>query len=164
MKNKKLIFVMSLAAILLIASVLVVNAAEIRGVSGSVSYPYGDGVARFELSAHQSATGDVSGMFRYKSITSTSNGWFRQDATVICLAFDEYEGSPAVTIVAQLDHVDEGGDGAPGQYLKFWVVDTGPSNDLAGLVIWPPVDDQPDCDYELPFYLWPAEHGNLVIH
>jgi hypothetical protein len=163
MKNKKLHLVVSLAAVLLLASVMVVSAAPKRAITGAVNYPWVDGRGWLEINVHQTETGEVFGRVRYKALTSETNGWRKWDSTPICMSFDVYEGNPAASLVFQINDITPGGLGVPGQYIKIWVVDTGPQNDLVGMNVYPPVDDQPNCDYELPFFFLTAEHGNYVI-
>jgi hypothetical protein len=95
-------------------------------------------------------------------------GWRRWKAHAICLAFGEgFDGEPAAAIVVQFDRISGWGPGTAGQYAEFWLSDGGTpatEGDLGGIVVFPPVDDQPDCSYELPWAYWPVNAGNVVIH
>jgi ABC-type transport system substrate-binding protein len=57
--------------------------------------------------------------------------------------------------------------GEAGQYMKFVLSDVGTpggEGDWGGIIVFPPVDDQPACGYELPWAYWPMNAGNVVIH
>jgi hypothetical protein len=95
-------------------------------------------------------------------------GWRRWKAHPICVGFGEgIYGEPAASFVLQIDRISGWGPGEVGQYMKLWASDGGTpatEGDLAGINVFPPVDDLPDCDYEPPLAYWPLSGGNLVIH
>jgi len=173
MKLRKWSLVFVLVLILLVASVVAVNAAAKLRVTGGINYPYPPdlltGWAWGEMNITIDQDGKAEGMFRYKSYTVDKpkdfGGWIGEP---ICGALGEYMGLPTVAIVVRVaDTVD-----APewvGKYAKFTASDGGPKaeDDLVGLVAWGPegpVDEQPECVFEEPFFAWPGVNGNFTIH
>lgn len=95
-------------------------------------------------------------------------GWRRWKGHAICVGFGEgFHGEPAASFVLQIDDISGWGPGEVGQYLKLWVSDGGTpaaEGDLAGVVVYPPRNGQPNCRYQRPKAFWPLGGGDLVIH
>ena len=169
MKLRRVLLVTVLVVILLIGSVAAVNAAKMRRVTGAMNYNYdAAGWAWFELNvAFDPATQEASGWTHYKSYTTEKpKDWGGWRSEPVCAALTEYEGDPAVIMVVEIVEVIDDSSLTVGEYVKFLVSDGGPhaSNDLAGLMIFPPVADEPDCSFQDIFWSWYGVNGNVTIH
>ena len=120
-----------------------------------------------QLNFQEVAPGEASGLLHLREYWG-EEGWRRWTGQAICMDFGEgFDGEPAVAFVVQIEKISGPGPGEVGQYAKAWGSDGGTpawAGDQAGLIVWPPVDDQPECGYELPWAYWPLGAGNLQIH
>lgn len=170
MKLRRVLLVTVLVVILLIGSVAAVNAAKMRRVVGGMNYDYdAAGWAWFELNVtYDPVTEEVNGFTHYKSYTTEKpKDWGGWRGEPVCANFTEYEGNPAVIMVVRI--VEALGDNTvtPGWFVKFLTADGGPhaSNDYAGLMIFPPIEEEPDCSFDDPiFWDWYGVNGNITIH
>lgn len=168
---KKMILVLVLVLVLLLGTILVANAKGLIKVTGGMHYPYGAGRGQVELNIRiDPATYEMTGFVKYRSYDNEGNpkefgGW---NGLPICGDYKLTEdGKPAVSIVLQLkDSTYWPND----YYVKFNVIDGGQNSqqDLAGLVVFPPVDNQPSCEFEdaldIPGFTWFGVGGNVMIH
>lgn len=169
MKLKRVLLVTALVAILLVGSVIVADAAKMRRITGAMNYEYDyAGWAWVELNVtFDPATGEANGFTHYKSYTiEKPKDWGGWDGEAVCAALTEFNGAPAVIMVVEIVAVRGEDPLAVGQFVKFITSDGGPhaSNDQVGLMIFPPVEDEPDCSYIEPFYSWYGVNGNVTIH
>jgi len=167
---KKVILVAILVAMLLAGIVLVASAKGLIKVTGSMNYPYGDGWGWAQMNIKlDPATGEAVGFGQYRSYSNPDNpkefgGW---RGKAVCGEYGEYNGDPAVVAVLQLEETT---NFVVGQYIKFVMTDGGPdaSDDMVGLIAFPPVDEHPGCDFEdpMPFEwaVWYGVNGNVMIH
>ncbi|MEJ2759745.1 MAG: hypothetical protein P8046_14800, partial [Anaerolineales bacterium] len=112
-------------------------------------------------------TGITDGFINYRSYSEEKpknlGGW---KGTPICGEYSTYNGFPAVVLVVQLDEADVW---TAGDYVKFMMVDGGQNatEDLLGLIVFPPIPEPPNCDFELPpdipGFSWYGVNGNLTI-
>lgn len=138
-------------------------------VTGTAHWSFPSSRAWAEVNVHERAPSQAEGLVNFKEYDEAL-GWRRWRARAICVAFGEgFAGEPAATFVVQLESLT--GWTFPGekvgQYLKLWTSDGGTpatAGDQAGLIVFPPVDDQPACGYQLPSTYWPLDDGNLMIH
>ena len=162
--KKRLILMVALVAILVLGTVFVAYAGSAGRITGAMKAEYFTGWNWFQINVDVSPSGEASGFAKYRSWTEAPNEWDYWRAEPICVSFGEFEGMPAATIVSKFTEASD--DLIVGQYSKGIFVDGGSNakNDLIGLVVWPPVDDEPDCAFEEPFYAWPGVGGNITIH
>lgn len=166
---KKLFLVLTLV-ILLIGSVVVAKAANQTRITGGMNYPYADGGwawAEMNITIDP-LTGEANGFGDYRSYSVDKpkdwGGWY---GNAICGAVGEYEGMPAAVVVLQLEETT---DFTVGQYIKFLIADGGQpaTEDFVGLIVFPPADIQPNCDFEMPLpyegFTWYGVGGNITIH
>ena len=120
----------------------------------------------------------AKGIVNWK-IHSPTDGWRLIDARATCLAVtDQPDGSKTAVVVSQLVRVRGWGQGAPGEYARFWVRDGGTPG-AAGdqwtsqsyqlepewIEFWPADGPAPDCESIFPDGPpFDVERGNLVIH
>jgi hypothetical protein len=170
--KKRMLIVLVLVAVLLIsggsAPVLAGSPRKITGGIHFMAPMFGleDGWMRFnvrEVGPGNSATG----WLRWKEYME-EYGWRRVVAHPTCVTFGVYEGKPAAVFVVEIDSKRGWGDGEPGQYIKFWVLDGGTPGRMGDdftTLTWPPAGDPPGCDYEDPTFLpFVVDGGNLVLH
>jgi hypothetical protein len=74
----------------------------------------------FNFSIHEVGSGPdgARGWVKWKEYDEDL-GWRRVQARAICVAFGEYVGQPAATVVVQIDNRTGWGEGNPGDYMKF---------------------------------------------
>jgi hypothetical protein len=162
--KKRIIIVISLVAVLVLGTVFVAQAGADRKIQGMMKAEYYGGYNWMVLNVHVSPSGEVTGdMAHYRSYRETPNEWNYWRSETLCVTFGEYDGKPAAVSVGRFV---ESTNWPVGYYSKGIFVDGGPNakNDLVGLIVWPPVPDPPNCDFEEPFYAWPGVAGNITIH
>lgn len=179
MKARKMFFVLVLAALLLLGTVLVASAANTARLTGSFHYDYEEtGRAWSTLNvSFDPVTYDAEGVIHYRvyGVNENPKEWESWVGEPVCAALGEIDGHPAVSLVVQVveqNNIDPAWvEEYP--YMKYTVIDGGQnaSEDWFGLVVWDllnnhPVADMPSCEFEepLPFAIWPGVHGNFTIH
>jgi len=138
-------------------------------VTGTAHWSFPHSQAWAEVNVQERTPSQAEGFVNFQE-EDNALGWRRWRARAICVAFGEgFAGEPAAAFVVQLESLS--GWTFPGeqvgQYLKLWTSDGGTpatAGDQAGLIVFPPVDAQPPCDYQLPAPSWPLKGGNLMIH
>jgi len=164
--GKRIAILMVLMAVVVLGGTPSAKADAARKVTGSVQWGSPGWRAWLEANIHEVAPGEAKGNISLKEYDEEL-GWRRWKGHPICVAFGEgVNGEPVASFVLQIDRIRGWGPGEAGQYAKLWLSDGGSpaTKDAAGLVVWPPVDAQPDCGYEEPWAAWPLDGGNLVIH
>jgi hypothetical protein len=139
-----------------------------RKVTGGMGWWFPEGRGWVELNIQEVGPGEAKGWVNLKEYDELL-GWRRWKGRAICVAFDVLDGEPAAAFVVQIERFSGWGypGEAAGQYVKLWGIDGGTpaaAGDWAGLIVFPPVDEQPSCEYELPWAAWPLNSGNMVIH
>lgn len=162
---KKLLLILTLVLVLLVGSVIAARAASPTRIAGSMNYPYYDGWAWATMNvAVDPDTGEASGFIHYKSYpTEKIEEWYGWTGEPVCGSFVEYEGMPAAVLVIK---IVEAPDMESGTFLKILVADGGQnaSEDLIGLIIFPPQESDPGCGFVEPYYEWFGVNGNITIH
>ena len=158
--------------LVLMMSVLTLGAATAgadaaRAVTGGIQWSFLGSSAWFEMDIHEVAPGEAKGPVNLKEYVE-GLGWRRWKGHPICVAFGEgFAGEPAASFVVQIDSISGWGPGEVGQYMKLWVSDGGTpatEGDLAGVIVFPPRDHQPNCGFRRPKGFWPLDGGDLTIH
>ena len=162
--KKRLLLMVVIIVGLVLGTVFVAYAGSKGKITGSMKAVYGTGYNWFQVNIHVDPSGEPSGFAKYRSWTEAPNEWGYWIAEPICVSFVEYGGMPAAILVTRFTEDDE--DLLVGQYAKSIIVDSGSNakNDMLGLVVWPPVNDELDCSYQEPFWLWSGVGGNITIH
>jgi hypothetical protein len=166
MKNRISILLVLIISLLMLGGTASAGADAARKVTGGFQWWFPGFHAWAEVNVHEVAPGEAKGSINIKEYDEEL-GWRRWKGHPVCVAFGETEaGEPAASFVVQIDRIRGWGPGMPGQFAKLWGKDSGSPapKDEVGLIVWPPVDDQPDCGYEFPWAQWPSQAGNLVIH
>jgi hypothetical protein len=168
MKKRTMILLVFTVSLLILGATASAGADAARKITGGVQWWSPGFHGWINLNIHEITPDEAKGMLSLKEFDEEEEPvWRRWKGHPICVAFSETEA--AASLVFQIDRISGFGPGEAGQYAKFWVLDGGSSatKDEGGLIVWPPEDDQPICDYEAPEtpdYKFPFQAGNLVIH
>lgn len=169
MKKRIAVLLVLVPVLLVLGGTSSAGADAARKVTGGFQWSSPQSRAWAEVNVSEIGPGRAKGSVNFKEYDEIL-GWRRWKAHAVCVAFGEgFDGEPAATFVAQIDRISGWtfpGENA-GQYMKLWTSDGGTpatNGDQAGLVVFPPKDEQPNCDYELPWTNWPLSAGNLVVH
>jgi hypothetical protein len=154
-------------ALLMLGGAAPAGADSTRKVTGEIQWSFEGGYAWFAFDVREVVPGEAQGSVSLKEYDEEL-GWRRWKGHPICVAFAEgFDGEPAAAFVVQIDRITGWGPGGAGQYVKLWLSDGGTppaAGDLAGLVVYPPRDKQPKCDYKRPKVYWPLDGGDVAIH
>ena len=173
--NKKYVITLVLVTFLLLAGIVTGAAANSHGRITGGFYSQNFFIVEqgwFNFNVVEFANGKADGYVHWKESSEMMGGLRWVQSHPICVAFDEYEGSPAATFVVEVDRIRGWRDPAEfeGELMKFWVVDRGePGNagdEWSTLGPWPPTDNLDDygCHYQNPWFTFPVDGGNLMIH
>ncbi len=167
MKKQIPILIVLVTSLVMLAGATPSVAESDQKVTGGIQWRFPGAYGWFEVDIHGADPAEVKGSVNLKEY-SEDLGWRRWQGHPICVGFGEGpNGEPAASFVVQIDRISGWGPGEVGQYVKLWGSDCGMSaadGDLAGIVVFPPKDKQPNCDYRRPRAYWPLTGGNLVIH
>jgi hypothetical protein len=168
MKKRIPILLALTISVLMLAGPASVGAGAARKVTGSFQWWFPGFHGWSEINIHEVAPEEAEGEMSVKEYREEL-GWRRWKGHAICIAFGETKaGQPTASWVVQIDRISGWGPGPAGQYAKFWASDGGSpaTKDKVGLIVWPPVDKQPDCGYRAapPPAQWPPQAGELAIH
>jgi hypothetical protein len=158
----KVLGVVVLVALLLIGTVVALQAAPPPKVTGGVEFTRmeacGEVTARAEFEAHQEYNGHpAKGMFKYSDSLGRE---LRIDVDCVyihrceCCCCATFSGPVVRTNVPEWE----------GRFAQVWTRDGGSSgfdNDLIGATLY---SVNPDCHMSMPPEWWDVTGGNLVIH
>ena len=171
--KKKILLVILLLLVFLVASYVSVGAKTGTRVTGAMNYPdpwssgWGWGELNIIIDPDGNLDANAAGFAKFRSYTVDDpkdwGGWY---GSAVCGDLGEYDGNPAVVVVVEIEETTGANVFGVGQFMKFIIVDGGQnaSEDMIGMITAPLVDDQPNCEFELPWFIWNAVGGNVTIH
>jgi hypothetical protein len=139
-----------------------------RKVTGAARWSWPSTNVWSTVNIIETAPGQAHGSFHVweDDAEEGRRGW---KANPVCIDLaSNVSGEINASLVLQISSINSVSfPGQVGQYVKLWYRDSGSpaaAGDLAGVVVWPPVDNKPDCAYEPAAGSWPITGGNISIH
>jgi hypothetical protein len=167
MKKRIPILLVLMMSLLMLGGAASAGAGAARKVTGGIQWSFPGHRGWFEMDILEVGPGEAQGSVNLKEYEE-GLGWRRWKGHPICVAFGEgFAGEPAASFVVQIDSISGWGPGEVGQYMKLWVSDGGTpatEGDLAGVIVFPPRHNQPNCGFRRPRGFWPLDGGDLTIH